>query len=157
MKESNKISAKIKYSGKKSYRIAAVAIFVIIVSHFLFQFIFIQSENIRGVEELVKTEQFEPNKTISVTENLPELSEPQIKNAETETIEDSKDEPLPDEKIQPEPKKSTKVVKKPQLKSSAVKPKTKNIRPPKTVTKNVPQPETRAERLRRAEKLLTGV
>ncbi len=158
MKKANKIINTLKYSNKKSYRIAASAIFVIIISHFLFQFFYIQSENIKGVEELVRTEQFEQIKTTFAQENLPNLNEQQMENTATEMVDSSNNETLPEVKFQSEVKKNTKVAEKPRTKTSTVKTKkTKNTKSPKNITKNVPQSETRAERLRRAEKLLTGV
>ena len=113
------------------YTIAGAAIFAIIVVHFVLQFTFIQSENFRSALTSIPPE---PIKEKSVEINPI--------NDEIKAI----NEPLKLD-IVTIPKTAAPTVRSPQRK----------ILTPQTIVKKKEPRESRAERLRRAEKILTGV
>ena len=118
--------------GRKRYKIAGAAIFAILVLHSVWQFSFIQSENLRAAEAELKTIQLE---------KLP--------------VAVKKDKPPVEVKPVYEAKKSDVVIS-----PKAVQPATyrqSETKPAPPTPKKKPFPESKAERLRRAEKLLTGM
>ena len=137
---------------KEHFALAGLAICAIIVFHLAFQFSFIQSENVKIVEELSKNEQ--PEEAENFSEPIDEnVVEPDINDAvemEAEQTESEKAET----RIKYETEKPENIVK-PKTVSSRVQPRPKTA--PRSVIKKKDRRETRAERLRRAEKILTGV
>jgi eukaryotic-like serine/threonine-protein kinase len=119
-------------SGRKRYKIAGAAIFAILVLHSVWQFSFIQSENLRAAEAELKTIQLE---------KLP--------------VPVKKDKPPVEVKPVYEAKKSDVVIS-----PKAVQPATyrqSEIKPAPPTPKKKAVSESKSERLRRAEKLLTGM
>lgn len=116
------------------YTIAGAAIFAIIVLHFVFQFTFIQSENFRSALISIQPEPIrEKSLEIKIEENTSKLD----KNIKKVDGNVSKIETINSPKT--------------------VAPQQPKIIPSKTVVEKKEPRETRAERLRRAEKILTGV
>ena len=119
-------------SGRKRYKIAGAAIFVILVLHSIWQFSFIQSENLRAAEAELNTIQLE---------KLP--------------VAFKKDKPPVEVKPVYQAKKSDVVIS-----PKAVQPATfrqSEIKPAPPTPKKKPVSESKTQRLRRAEKLLTGM
>ena len=112
---------------RKLYIKAGAAIFAIIILHFVSQFIFIQNEKL------------ESEITSAATEI--EQSSESIKSTEIKTEDKTK---------------TSEIVKAPVPAAPIVQPETK-IAPSRTVIKKKEPRESRAERLRRAERILTGV
>ena len=112
---------------RKLYIKAGAAIFAIIILHFVSQFIFIQNEK------------HESEITSAATEI--EQSSESIKSTEIKTEDKTK---------------TSEIVKAPVTAAPIVQPETK-IAPSRTVIKKKEPRESRAERLRRAERILTGV
>ena len=112
---------------RKLYIKAGAVIFAIIILHFVSQFIFIQNEKL------------ESEITSAVTE--PEQSVESIKSAEIKTEAKTK---------------NVEIVKAPVPAAPTVQPEPK-IAPSRTILKKKETRESRAERLRRAERILTGV
>lgn len=116
------------------YTIAGAAIFAIIVLHFVFQFAFIQRENFRSALISIQPE---PLKEKSVEIRIEENSSKLDVNTNKADENKSKIDTISS--------------------SETVAPQQSEIVPSKTVVKKKETRETRAERLRRAEKVLTGV
>ncbi len=119
-------------SGRKRYKIAGAAIFAILVLHSVWQFSFIQSENLRAAEAELKT--IQPEKLL---------------------VPVKKDKPPVEVKPVYEAKKSDAVIS-----PKTVQPATyrrSEIKPAAPTPKKKPVLESKTERLRRAEKLLTGM
>lgn len=138
-KINNKISS-LKKNGKRNYAVLSGTIFAIVVLHFAFQFSFIQSENFRILQNLTSLGEFGETAKIAENTSVPEITE----------TDDEKVNEKAAVKI-----KRAKVVKKRQI-SKPIKKRTTITPKRNSVNKKAPQPETRAERLRRAEKILTG-
>lgn len=123
-----------------SYKIAGAAVLLVLVTHFVWQFSFIQKENLRAAETdfqatlpIEKSAANEPNQlSAEIKTEVPP------KPIENELIEEDEESPKP-----------IKIVK---IEVPSVKRATET----KAVPKNKSARETHAERLRRAEKLLTG-
>ena len=134
-------------NSSSRYKIAGAAVLLVLVTHFVWQFSFIQEENLRAAEtefELIqpigKPGADDQNKRAAEIE-----TEAPIKTIEPEIVQEDDDEESP---------KPIKIVK-------TVQPSVRRQSETKSVPKNkaareMPVRETRAERLRRAEKLLTG-
>ncbi len=153
----NETNPKLQKSAKGRYAIVVTGIFAIVVSHFLFQFFIIQNEDVRISEELVKSEKFDENKQLS---ELPKLNEATAKEDLSQTVEEVvEDETEPENSQIAVTKTKYKAKREVERKSRTIsppiqsRPKTSSL--PKVTKKKMPQ-ETRAERLRRAEKILTG-
>lgn len=124
-------------SRQKRYKVAGAAICGMIVLHFAWQFSFIQSEKLRAAESAVKA--VLPEKTaVEIEKNQPVISE---KNELIEPIENMKNSGDFSSEKAAQPKV---------YRQSETKP-----APSETVRKKE-IPESKNERLRRAEKLLTG-
>ena len=125
---------------QKRYAAAAVAIAAVIVLHFVFQFSFIQKQNLRLAEESVRS---------APLDALPDEKPEPRQEAEKEIIETkNRDYESKFEGVKAKPKiVSTTPVRPPPEKSPPAR---------KAVKKKAPA-ESRAERLRRAEKILTGI
>lgn len=145
-------------SGQKHFWIAGGAIAAIIVSHFVFQFLFIQSENVRLTEDLVKTEKVEQTESF-----VKPVSEAVIQPHATNKIEDE-----PETVVETAVKTEDAAKKSQETKKAQITKKSPTVLPPAQVKPNKTTPtrvinrkndesETRAERLRRVEKALTGV
>lgn len=117
-------------SGKKRYKLAA-AIFAVFVLQFVWQFSFIQSENLRRVENSLKNIQLEDLPVEIKTDDKPVEVKTDYAEKKSEIKNPAKNI-LPIAFPQPENKPVREIIK------------------PKTSR------ETKTERLRRAEKLLTG-
>jgi hypothetical protein len=118
--------------AQRHYTRAGAAIFVIIILHFVSQFIFFQSEKVLPeTEEALNRQSVE----LKPAENKPEISKPEsavtAKKPEAAAINITDAAPI----VQPQPASAT----------------------PRTVIKKKETRESRAERLRRAERLLTGI
>lgn len=121
--------------SKKYYAIIGAGILGIAFLHFGLQMIFIQNENLRSSEVAIETE----NKNIPpVKENLPAEKVIEIK-PEQFSIKEIEIKKSP-ETLKAEPRRQKEFV-----------------APERKVFKKKEMPETRAIRLRRAERLLTGV
>ena len=129
--KSNTQSPFLSKSKRRLYIKAGAAIFAIVILHFVSQFIFIQNEKL------------EIEVTSAATEN--EQSVESIENIKSIEIK-----PLEDEA------KTSEIVKAPVPVPPIVQPETK-IAPSRMIIKKKEPRESRAERLRRAEKILTGV
>ena len=148
-KESGAKSSFLNKAGQKHYWIASGAIVAIIIFHFVFQFSFIQNEYVRKMQNLPNIGQFNESEQVAENIEIPEIDKTEaIEKPETE-------EAKPETKVAIKPAKSE--IKKPRTVSPPAQNASKSVRPRKNIKRNVPQPETRAERLRRAEKILTGV
>ena len=153
----------LKKKGQKHYWIASGAILAIIVFHFVFQFSFIQNENFQAARNLLEVNLIE-KKGQRIEKTADNIIVPEIFETDFEEIT-SENETMPEEnETLPEAKNVTKkrkseVKRKARTVSPPIQNRQKNAisRPRKVIKKNLPQPETRAERLRRAEKILTGV
>ena len=118
--------------GRKPYRIAGATIFVILVLQSMWQFSFIQSENLRLAEVSLKASiPVEP--PIKIETNKPPVEITTVNKAKKSDVVDSE-----------------KIVQKITYRQTEIK-----SAPPEIRKKAVP--ESKAERLRRAEKLLTGM
>ena len=117
-----------KKKGRR-YKIVA-AILAVFVLHFAWQIWFVQKENLRAVEDSLKNSQIE----VLPVERQPKEDVPEIKIDLAEKIENEKvsKNSLPIKFSPPENKR------------------------PQTELKRNPARESKSERLRRAEKLLTG-
>ena len=125
---------KARKPGRKRYKIAGAAIFAILVLHTIWQFSFIQSENLRAAEAEIETLKLE-KLPVSIGEDEPPV------------------------KVNPvyEAKKSDVVISPKIVQPAAYRqPETKIALPP-IMPKKKPAVESKSERLRRAEKLLTGM
>lgn len=150
LRNTNKNNADVKTSslkkaGKINYIAVSGAILAVIVLHFAFQFSFIQSENFRMLQNLVKTGQFESTEQIAENTDVPEI-------IESDDLDNNEAE-------RPVTRKVPRIKKPEVVKRRTPLPVQKHSRPaPKrpVIKRDVPQPETRAERLRKAEKILTG-
>ncbi len=116
----------------------------IVVLHFAFQFSFIQSENFRLLQSLTKNWQF--GQTENVAENT---SVPEITKADEE-------EKVKAESVKKEVRTAKPITIKKRQTSTSVQKRTRPEPTQNVIKRKAPQPETRAERLRRAEKILTG-
>lgn len=145
-------------SGQKRFWIAGGAILAIIVSHFVFQFSFIQSENVRLAENLVKNEKLEQNKNF-VEPIAGGASEPQTERKTVNVTEDASETEIKTEYAAKKTQEAKKVqiTKKPQIVSPPAEVKSNRTTPTRVVNRKREESETRAERLRRVEKALTGV
>ncbi len=139
-------------SSASRYKIAGAAVLVVLVAHFIWQFSFIQNEYLRAAETSAEAAQpvvssAEANAAPQIAETKNEFSpppntidfaakSPEITNPETD--EDEKT-PKPIKIVQPAGKRQTET--------------DRNV---KSAPKNKLPRETASERLRRAEKLLTG-
>lgn len=148
--ESEAKNSFLKKTGQKHYWIASGAIFAIIVFHFVFQFSFIQNEYFKKMQNLSNIEQFNEPEQIAENIVIPETDEKEITE---KTGEAKPEQKLVYKTVKPE------ITRKPRVASPPVRKRSKAViaRPRKVLKDNVPQSETRAERLRRAEKILTGV
>lgn len=118
--------------GRKPYRIAGATIFIILVLQSIWQFSFIQSENLRLAEVSLKASiPVEP--PIKIETGKPPVEITTVNKAKKSDVVDSE-----------------KTVQKITYRQTEIKP-----APPEIRKKAVP--ESKAERLRRAEKLLTGM
>jgi type IV secretory pathway VirB10-like protein len=118
-------------SKRRLYIKAGAAIFAIIILHFVSQFIFIQNEKL------------EIEVTSAATEN--EQSVESIENIKSIEIKPPEDEA-----------KTSEIVRAPVPVMPVAKPET-TVAPSRSVIKKKEPRESRAERLRRAERILTGV
>ncbi len=137
-------SLSLKKGGRKNYAILSRTILAIVVLHFAFQFSFIQSENFRLLQNLTKNWQFGQTENIAENTSVPEI---------TKAYEEEKVKAEPVEK---EVKKAKPITVKKRQTSTAVRKRTRPEPTQNVIKRKAPQPETRAERLRRAEKILTG-
>lgn len=148
---------KLRKSGKTRYAVAATGIFAILVSHFLFQFFYIQNENIRAPEELVKTEKFEANDQMAEMPAKPDV--PKIVEAkdivEEEELDQAEDPSATETESKTNNKQHKEIKRKSRNVSTPIRSRSNSTPIQRVIKKKVPQ-ETRAERLRRAEKILTG-
>ena len=126
------------------YVFAGSAICAIIIFHLVFQFSFIQSENVKMVRELSKNEQPEEKYTAPIIENNDEPDINDVKETAAEETETKIDYKKPV------------ITAKPKEPAPRVQPPPKPTHSQNVIRKSEPQ-ESRAERLRRAEKILTGV
>lgn len=145
----------------KDYRVKiGGGILAIIALHFAFQFFFIQNENLQMVQNLATSEQFEevekPSEKVADVAGRTDIS---TVAEESETVEEEITEAKEPSEIKTiyKPKK-VETVKKQKVVSPSVqfvqpKPKAKSTQT--VIKKRIPQ-QTTAERLRRAERLLTG-
>ena len=139
----------LKKAGQKHYWIASGAIVAIMIFHFVFQFSFIQNESFRKMQNLPNIGQLNIPEQVAENIEIPEMNESEA--AEEPEMEEAKPETeVATKSAKPE-------IKKPRTVSPPAQNPSKSVRPRKNIKRNVPQPETRAERLRRAEKILTGV
>jgi serine/threonine protein kinase len=141
-----------KKAGQKRYMFAAAAIVAVLVLHSFWQFSYIQSENLRTAKEIMKTIQSE--KLLTEVELL---TPPAVSKVEPQMIEEkSGDEPKKaDIVVAEKTSQSEKNVQRANYRQNEVKSAPAAIAPP--VTKKKAVPESKTERLRRAEKLLTGM
>ena len=142
LNEQNKTIVKkslIRKPAKKYPIIFGLGIVAIMVAHFVFQMNFIQTEQFRVVEVAVKTDNAEIEKPAEKIEK----TVPQIVNIFPEVYEVQKIKVMIPAKVAPEPRREE--VKVPVAKVPVRK---KAMREKEEISKN--------ERLRRAEKLLTG-
>lgn len=125
-------------------------ILAVLVLHFVFQFSFIQNENLQTIQDVTRAVPFERYKDLPkpVVENAVETESEQ----ETEIVEDETASEAETEDIH-KPQKA-KVLRK----SKPVQIRSKPAPSRTVIRKKTPpsQTETRAERLRRAERILTG-
>lgn len=119
--------------GHKRYKIAGAAIFAILVLHTIWQFSFIQSENLRAAEAELET--IKPEKLpVPIKESEPPVKVNSVYQA----------------------KKSDVVISPKTVQPAAYRQSETKIAPPPMLKKK-PVVESKSERLRRAEKLLTGM
>lgn len=128
--------------SKKKNVIIVLVILAILVGHFLTQMSFIESENKQIIESLAKTEpMIEPN--ISAQPQIDEDKPPELKAEKTDIIVPP--QPLKSQKnIQPVKIAQREAIHQPQK------------APLKNPLKKEVMRDSKAERLRRAEKILTG-
>jgi len=119
--ESNIRSSFLSKPAQRRYARAVTAIFAIIVLHFVSNFVFFQSENLRSEQTSLKTEN---------AQSAEIKTEYETSNLGAKTI------PASVSPIVPEPR---------------------SVAPSRRTTKKKESRETTAERLRRAEKILTGI
>ncbi len=134
--ESENSSAK---SRQTRYKIAGAAICAVIVLHFVWQFSFIQSEKLRAAQNSVIA--VTPDKTLNkIQQNQPPLDLKNDESSQSAPVYDAKNSDLinSEKVIEPAAKRQT------ETKSAPLVPAKKAV------------PESKNERLRRAEKLLTG-
>ena len=134
MKKLNHIQKKAGRLVKRHELIAGAAIFVFILLHFISPFIFIRNENHSNEITSLKTEN---KQSVSI---------------EAEYKKEYKTEYKKEYKA-----KSAEIGKTPVLVSPAAQTKPKIVPPRTVIKKKEPPRESRAERLRRAERILTGV
>lgn len=138
----NKTNSQTSFAGKIPIRKSVIIILVILaitIGHFVTQISFIESENKRTVESLAK-------------------SEPVIKLNKTEVAESKTQPPETtptDEVLSANPPESPKEVQPVKIGQKESRRQTETAPPVKTLKKEA-KGESKAERLRRAEKLLTG-
>jgi serine/threonine protein kinase len=141
-----------KKAGQKRYMFAAAAIVAVLVLHSFWQFSYIQSENLRTAKEIMKTIQSE--KLLTEVELLTPPALPKVEPQATE--EKSGDESKKsDIFVAEKTSQSERAVQRANYRQNEVKSAPPVIAPP--VTKKKAAPESKNERLRRAEKLLTGM
>lgn len=134
-----------KFKRKQQHLMAIVGILAIIVLQSVFQFSFIQDENIRIAEDLA--ENVLPVKPIAEKNVKPEIEEPEV----SELKKDNQIEPKTDYK-----KSKAEVL----TSRKNIAPKVqRDVRenPSNTPLRKKDSQETTAERLRRTEKILTGI
>lgn len=139
----NSLVLPLKKSGqKKRYKIAGAAIFAILVAHIGWQFFYIRSENLRAAEEVVlKNNQPDRRLSESKQSELPVAETPLARQTAAESLYKAENSDVED---------SEKSVQTAAFRRSA----SKTEAP---VAKKKPARESKPERLRRAEKLLTGM
>ena len=146
--------------GQKKYIVLGGAILTIIILHFVLQFSFIQSENVQTIQNLTKVEEYKEDDefTERITEKV--VVSTKENEADVKDVADVKNKPVSEATTPPKTEYNTKKVKiisKPKVTSPPVQSRPKNVQSRIVIKKKVPPQETRAERLRRAERILTGV
>ncbi len=142
--------------AQKNIWVGGAGILAIVALHFFFQFSFINNDAVEMVKELNKPEQiaeikpFAEVEQVEKVETFPEI-DPFVNQIDDKAV---KSETNYESNVEAKPKKSE-FVKKPEIVSQPVQVRPKTA-PPRNVNRNKEMKETRAERLRRAEKILTG-
>ncbi len=149
-----------KKSGQKRYMVAAAAIFAVLVLHSVWQFSYIQTENLRTAEESMQiadesVQTIQPVQPVQLDQLVieTESNEPSVEQETEKQIVETKSayEAKPVYKAkEPEIIDSEKTIQKAAYRQNEPK-----SAPP--IVKKKAAPESKAERLRRAEKLLTGM
>lgn len=144
--------------GQKHFWIAGGAIAAIIVAHFVLQFSFIQSENVRLTENPVNIEKVEQTESF-VKPVTQAASQPQAIGEiedESETFVETAVKKEDTAKRRQEARKIQVMKRSPTVLPPAQS-KPNKTTPTRAVNRKNDEEETRAERLRRVEKALTGV
>ena len=153
LKGKNRKAFSAKKAGQKRYVFGAAAILAVLIFHSFWQFSYIQSESLRTAEEIVKTDEPEQVPTVA---KLPEPfveAATEVEKVEAKPITESKKSDIvAAEKNIP----SERTVQRTNYRQNEVKPVPKSVVEPPVVKKKA-APESKGERLRRAEKLLTGM
>ena len=144
-----------KKLNRKNYAVITGMIAMVIVGHFIFQYFFIQSENTQMLRDLTKAEEVRKKDTfdkniseiieIPVTEYVEEIKPDFTNRAEEEKETERK---VTSRKIEPKSRRF--------FDNAEIRKRTRENSAKTSKKKEVPK-ETRAERLRRVEKILTGV
>ena len=148
--------------AQKNLLVAGAGVLTIVVLHFFFQISFLQSDVAQIEKGLIENG---PSAAVEQSAETEQITEPDLL-AETDPfakqIDEKSAETSPDEseakfengaEIK---RKKSEVVRKPAIVSPPVQFKSKAAPPRSSTRKKEPQQQTRAERLRRAEKILTG-
>ncbi|CAN5160796.1 hypothetical protein BH20ACI1_BH20ACI1_21930 [soil metagenome] len=157
-RDENKTSADVPFNwklAKKNFWVAGAGVLAIFVLHFFFQVSFINTDIAQTNKELIQAEQVTEVESFDEIEPTAEAEPFDEIDPFVKQIAEKPAEPAAEYAAKAEIK-STKpeVVRKPTVASPTVQPRPK-APPPRTLRKKEPQ-ETRAERLRRAERILTG-
>ncbi|MEO8074566.1 MAG: protein kinase [Acidobacteriota bacterium] len=143
--------------AQKNLWVGGAGILAIVVLHFFFQVSFIKNDLAQMEKQLPEIEPINEVKPFAKTEPFVEVepfaeTDPFVKQID----DDETDEPATKTETAAEMKtKKREVLRKPEIVSPPVQPRTRTA-PTRTVIKRKEPLETRAERLRRAEKILTG-
>lgn len=131
------------------YRLAAVGLAFVVVLHFVFQFSLIRTEDLRLMQDLTRVERFERPNAFSVPPPDTERDAPAIV-PETTPGQDVAARDETEEAAEPvRADRRTRAV------TRRERPR-RGQRPVRSVTRKKKPQETRTERLRRAERILTG-
>lgn len=148
--------------AQKNFWVAGAGVLAIVVLHFFFQVSSIQTEVAQVEKGLTENKQAVSAKPLSETERITEpdssaKTDPFVKQFDENSVENSVDAPEVkyENRIESKAKKSVSA-RNAEVISPPVQSRPKFASPRIIIRKKEPQQQTRAERLRRAEKILTG-
>ncbi len=136
--------------AKKNVWVGGTGILAIVALHFFFQFSFINNDAVQVVKELTATVQVEEVEQVKKVETFPDV-DPFFNQVDEKNGEAPNNDTTNAEKIT----KKYEAARKPQNTSPSVQPR-RQVAPPRNIIRKKESQETRADRLRRAEKILTG-